>query len=193
MGAGEVAGPDAGAANNSSGRVRAGPGRSRNTAMAALTIHEAKDRLSELIQRLTPGKEIITEDDWPVARSMPAAPPSESRKAPRLGTPRGRSCPWSVSTTRSATSRNTRGKAAPRFAHTDLGGRPGQSAPGPCFCRLVRPGDDPHPARQRLSTRRRANRFSSRPRTYDDGLGASVMLARGEEGNCPRLAWRLGG
>ena len=58
--------------------------------MTTITIQEAKDRLSELIHRLTPGEEvIITEDDRPVARLVPAAPPSEPRKVPRLGTLRG--------------------------------------------------------------------------------------------------------
>lgn len=58
--------------------------------MSTITIQEAQNRLPELIHRLTPGQEVvITENDQPVARLVPAAPPSESRKAPRLGTLRG--------------------------------------------------------------------------------------------------------
>jgi prevent-host-death family protein len=58
--------------------------------MTTITIQEAQTRLPELIHRLTPGEEvIITENDQPVARLVPAAPPSEPRKVPRLGTLRG--------------------------------------------------------------------------------------------------------
>lgn len=58
--------------------------------MTTITIQEAKDRLSELIHRLTPGEEvIITENDQPVARLTLAAPPPEPRKVPKLGTLRG--------------------------------------------------------------------------------------------------------
>lgn len=58
--------------------------------MTTITIQEARDRLSELIHRLTPGEEvIITENDQPVARLTLAAPPSEPRKVPKLGTLRG--------------------------------------------------------------------------------------------------------
>ena len=58
--------------------------------MATVTIEEAKNKLSELIHRLTPGAEIvITENDQPVARLVPAVPLSEPRKLPRLGTLRG--------------------------------------------------------------------------------------------------------
>ncbi len=58
--------------------------------MTTISIQEAQSRLPELIHRLTPGEEvIITEDDQPIARLVPAAPPGEPRKVPRLGTLRG--------------------------------------------------------------------------------------------------------
>ncbi len=58
--------------------------------MTTITIQEAQTRLPELIHRLIPGEEvIITENDLPVARLMPTAPPSEPRKAPHPGTLRG--------------------------------------------------------------------------------------------------------
>jgi prevent-host-death family protein len=58
--------------------------------MPTVTIEEAKNTLSELIHRLTSGEEIvITENDQPVARLVPTAPPGEPRKVPRLGTLRG--------------------------------------------------------------------------------------------------------
>jgi prevent-host-death family protein len=58
--------------------------------MPKVTIEEARNNLTELIHRLTPGAEVvITENDQPVARLVPAAAPSEPRKVPRLGTLRG--------------------------------------------------------------------------------------------------------
>jgi prevent-host-death family protein len=58
--------------------------------MSTITIQEAQAQLAELIHRLTPGEEvIITENDQPVARLVPAVPPSEPRKVPQLGTLRG--------------------------------------------------------------------------------------------------------
>jgi antitoxin (DNA-binding transcriptional repressor) of toxin-antitoxin stability system len=58
--------------------------------MPTVTIEEAKNTLSELIHRLTPGEEVvITENDQPIARLMAATPPCEPRKVPRLGTLRG--------------------------------------------------------------------------------------------------------
>jgi antitoxin (DNA-binding transcriptional repressor) of toxin-antitoxin stability system len=58
--------------------------------MPTVTIEQAKNTLSELIHRLTPGEEVvITENDQPVARRVPSAPSSEPRKVPRLGTLRG--------------------------------------------------------------------------------------------------------
>ena len=43
--------------------------------MATVTIEEARDKLPELIHRLTPGDEVvITENDQPVARLTAAAP-----------------------------------------------------------------------------------------------------------------------
>lgn len=56
--------------------------------MRSVTIQEAQARLSELIQRLAPGDElIITEDDQPVAR-LTLATPTE-RKPRQLGTLKG--------------------------------------------------------------------------------------------------------
>ncbi len=58
--------------------------------MPTVTIEEARNTLSELIHRLTLGEEVvITENDQPVARLVPTAPPYEPRKVPRLGTLRG--------------------------------------------------------------------------------------------------------
>ncbi len=58
--------------------------------MTTITIQEAKDQLSELIHRLSPGEEVvITEDDRPVARLVLASLPPEPRLVPRLGTLRG--------------------------------------------------------------------------------------------------------
>jgi antitoxin (DNA-binding transcriptional repressor) of toxin-antitoxin stability system len=58
--------------------------------MPTVTIEEARDKLCELIHNLTPGEEVvIIENDEPVARLVPAAPQSEPRKVPRLGTLRG--------------------------------------------------------------------------------------------------------
>jgi prevent-host-death family protein len=60
------------------------------TNMPTVTIEEAKTTLSELIQRLTPGEEVvITDNDQPVARLVPAASASQPRKVPQLGTMRG--------------------------------------------------------------------------------------------------------
>ncbi|SIN87916.1 Antitoxin component of toxin-antitoxin stability system, DNA-binding transcriptional repressor [Singulisphaera sp. GP187] len=56
--------------------------------MSSITIHEAQTRLSELIQRLAPGDElIITDDDRPVVR-LTLATPTE-RKPRQLGTLKG--------------------------------------------------------------------------------------------------------
>jgi antitoxin (DNA-binding transcriptional repressor) of toxin-antitoxin stability system len=58
--------------------------------MTTISIQEAQTRLPELIHRLTPGEEVvITEDDQPVARLVPAARLGEPRKVPQLGTLRG--------------------------------------------------------------------------------------------------------
>jgi prevent-host-death family protein len=58
--------------------------------MPTVSIEEAQNKLSELIHRLTPGEEVvITENNQPVARLVPAAPTGEPRKVPRLGTLRG--------------------------------------------------------------------------------------------------------
>ena len=57
--------------------------------MTTISIQEAQAKLSELIHGLTPGAEvIITEDNQPVARLVPAesTPPCPPR---RLGTLRG--------------------------------------------------------------------------------------------------------
>jgi prevent-host-death family protein len=58
--------------------------------MPTVTIEEARNNLTELIQRLTSGAEVvITENEKPVARLVPAIPPSEPRKVPQLGTLKG--------------------------------------------------------------------------------------------------------
>jgi prevent-host-death family protein len=57
--------------------------------MATVTLQEAQARLSELVHQLAPGEEVvITENDQPVARIVPAAeaPPRKPRKP---GTLRG--------------------------------------------------------------------------------------------------------
>ena len=51
-----------------------------------VTIEEVRNHLTELIHRLIPDAEVvITENNQPVARLVPAALPSEARKVPRLG------------------------------------------------------------------------------------------------------------
>lgn len=58
--------------------------------MTTITIEEAKAQLSELIQRLTPGEEVvITENDRPVARLVAAEAKPEPRKVRRFGTLKG--------------------------------------------------------------------------------------------------------
>jgi prevent-host-death family protein len=58
--------------------------------MPTVTIEEAQNKLGALIHRLNPGEEVvITENDQPVARLVPAVPPCEPRKVPQLGTLRG--------------------------------------------------------------------------------------------------------
>ena len=58
--------------------------------MPTVTIEEARNNLTELIHRLTPGSEVvITENAHPVARLVPAASSSAPRKVPQLGTLRG--------------------------------------------------------------------------------------------------------
>jgi prevent-host-death family protein len=58
--------------------------------MPTVTIEEAQNKLGELIHRLNQGEEVvITENDQPVARLVPAAPPTEPRKVRQLGTLRG--------------------------------------------------------------------------------------------------------
>jgi prevent-host-death family protein len=57
--------------------------------MTTVSIQEAQAKLSELIHQLTPDEEVvITEDDQPVARLMPAAR-QQQRPIRRLGTLRG--------------------------------------------------------------------------------------------------------
>lgn len=57
--------------------------------MTAVSIQEAKAKLSELIRKLKPGDEvIITEKNVPVARLVPAVRPPE-RQPRRPGTLRG--------------------------------------------------------------------------------------------------------
>jgi prevent-host-death family protein len=55
--------------------------------MATVTLQEAQATLSDLIHRLTPGDEVvITENDQPIARLVPALPTTKPRK---LGSMRG--------------------------------------------------------------------------------------------------------
>jgi prevent-host-death family protein len=57
--------------------------------MSTVSIDEAQTRLTELIHQLAPGEEvIITENNQPVARLVPAVGQSE-RKPRQLGTMRG--------------------------------------------------------------------------------------------------------
>jgi len=57
--------------------------------MTTVSLQEAQAKLSELIHQLTPEEEvIITEDDQPVARLMPAAG-QQQRPPRRPGTLRG--------------------------------------------------------------------------------------------------------
>lgn len=57
--------------------------------MESVTIQEAQARLADLIHRVMPGREIvITENDQPVARLVPALAPSQ-RKGRQLGTLKG--------------------------------------------------------------------------------------------------------
>ncbi|HLQ43470.1 MAG TPA: DUF2281 domain-containing protein [Planctomycetaceae bacterium] len=54
--------------------------------MSTVTLEEATASLMQLIHRLTPGEEvIITQDDRPIARLLPAEAPRERQ----LGTLRG--------------------------------------------------------------------------------------------------------
>jgi antitoxin (DNA-binding transcriptional repressor) of toxin-antitoxin stability system len=56
--------------------------------MMFISVQEAQSRLSELIQGLIPGAEIIlTENDQPVARLIRTRP--SERKTPQLGTLKG--------------------------------------------------------------------------------------------------------
>jgi len=56
--------------------------------MANLTVAEAQAHLAEIIDRLTPGEEVVlTRGDKPVATIRATPPPP--REAPRLGTLRG--------------------------------------------------------------------------------------------------------
>ena len=57
--------------------------------MPTVTLQEAQSRLADIIHRLGPGEEVvITEDDRPIARLLPAK--AESQPAPRrLGTLKG--------------------------------------------------------------------------------------------------------
>ena len=57
--------------------------------MASVSLQEAENKLSELIHQLKPGDElIITENDQPVAKLIPHAPPA--RKPRRPGSAKGK-------------------------------------------------------------------------------------------------------
>jgi antitoxin (DNA-binding transcriptional repressor) of toxin-antitoxin stability system len=57
--------------------------------MRTITLQEAQSRLTEIIEKLLPGEEVvITRDDKPVA-TIRATPPVASRQPRRLGTLRG--------------------------------------------------------------------------------------------------------
>jgi len=60
--------------------------------MTTVTIEEARNKLSELIQRLAPGEDlVITENDQPVARMTRTTPPATAipKKVPQFGTLKG--------------------------------------------------------------------------------------------------------
>ncbi|MEX1229660.1 MAG: type II toxin-antitoxin system prevent-host-death family antitoxin [Planctomycetaceae bacterium] len=55
--------------------------------MTTVSLTEAQSKLSELVHQLTPGQEVvITENNQPIARLLPAHPPKPHRT---LGTLRG--------------------------------------------------------------------------------------------------------
>lgn len=57
--------------------------------MTTVTLKEAQSGLADIIHRLTPGDEVvITENDQPVARIVPA-PPIPKKAHRRLGTMKG--------------------------------------------------------------------------------------------------------
>jgi len=57
--------------------------------MHTVTLEEAQSHLAEIIDRLTPGEEVIlTRDDKPVA-TLRAAAPASGRKPRQLGTLKG--------------------------------------------------------------------------------------------------------
>jgi prevent-host-death family protein len=61
----------------------------QESSMTTISIIDAQTRLAELINGLSPGEEvIITENERPVARLLPAASQPE-RKSPQLGTLKG--------------------------------------------------------------------------------------------------------
>jgi antitoxin (DNA-binding transcriptional repressor) of toxin-antitoxin stability system len=56
--------------------------------MQTITVEEAQSHLGEIIDKLSPGEEIVlTRDDKPVAMLKASPPPSS--EAPRLGTLKG--------------------------------------------------------------------------------------------------------
>jgi antitoxin (DNA-binding transcriptional repressor) of toxin-antitoxin stability system len=56
--------------------------------MQTITVEEAQNRLAEIIEKLTPGEEVVlTRDEKPVATIRAAAPPP--RKPRRPGTLKG--------------------------------------------------------------------------------------------------------
>jgi antitoxin (DNA-binding transcriptional repressor) of toxin-antitoxin stability system len=56
--------------------------------MQTIDIHEAETHLADIIEKLSPGEEIVlTRDDKPVATIK--ATPAESRPSPKFGTLKG--------------------------------------------------------------------------------------------------------
>lgn len=57
--------------------------------MQTITVQEAQSRLAEIIEKMTPGEEVVlTRDDKPIA-TIRAAAPLPTRKPRQLGTLRG--------------------------------------------------------------------------------------------------------
>ena len=89
--------------------------------MSVVTIEDAQVRLTDLINQLGPGDEVvITRDEKPVARlTIPADP---SRDIRRLGMMKARCCTWPrISTSRSKTSGSTPPDSRPLHLFSQIG------------------------------------------------------------------------